>query len=82
MTFWAVSHTRKTPLLPPGSGLFSRRLKPTGPVERDYSAGAFYKTPGNGVKPIRVAYVLEVPERKNVPDVQERGCAAHPGKTE
>ena len=46
-----------------------------------YSAASFYKTPGKGVKHIRVAYVLEVPELETALDVQERGLAAYPGRT-
>ena len=43
-------------------------------------AASFYKTPGNGLNHIRVAYVLEVPELEKALDVLEKGLATYPGR--
>ena len=43
-------------------------------------AASFYKTPGEGVNHIRVAYVLEIPELEKALDVLERGLSEYPGK--
>ena len=42
---------------------------------------SFYKTPGEGINQVRIAYVLEVPEMKKALDILEEGLRAYPGRT-
>ena len=42
---------------------------------------SFYKTPGEGVNQVRIAYVLEVPEMEKALDILEEGLRAYPGRT-
>ena len=42
---------------------------------------SFYKTPGEGLRQVRIAYVLEVPELRNALDILAAGLEAYPGRT-
>lgn len=42
---------------------------------------SFYKTPGEGLRQVRIAYVLAVPELRKAFDVLAAGLAQYPGRT-
>ena len=43
---------------------------------------SFYKTPGEGTRQVRIAYVLEVPELRKALNVLAEGLKAYPGRIE
>ncbi len=44
-------------------------------------AASFYKTKGEGLRQVRIAYVLETPEMKKALDCLEKGLKVYPGRT-
>ena len=42
---------------------------------------SFYKTPGEGLNQVRIAYVLEVPELEKAMKILAAGLLAYPGRT-